>query len=457
MTTERLMGEDRGAQRKIQRQRTLPLSKAVEIAWKSLMVRFWRSMITMSGIILAIGFLMSIWTSTALVDKLRGLDDENEDKGIVDLILQRQGVEMAAEEARLCVLSPKAAGGIAQADFAQLLKGRKDFRLVAPPDPERLADELRNIDCVILCGLSAAFETPNLVEKLDAHVKAGNALVLVGKPQRPTAAGPDAAKAQEALAALLPIEPSDAAATATAKRLKAGLHTATRGVDWQTCPPLTFFKAKPKSGAKVLVSTDAGDPVMVSGSVGKGRVLAYLADDPGFAAHIKWPSGATLIGQSLRWVNAPRLVAASGGSAKNTWLITLSLLVCFVGITNAMLMSVSERVREIGTMKCLGALDRFIIKLFLLESTFQGVCGTVIGIILGFILAYARSIVTYTYYDRPLRQWHFFAIRYFPGTSLIWWAVLALFVGSALSVLAAIFPAYRAAKMQPVDAMRVEE
>ena len=53
--------------------------------------------------------------------------------------------------------------------------------------------------------------------------------------------------------------------------------------------------------------------------------------------------------------------------SKQMWLIGLSLLVCVVGIANAMLMSVTERFREIGTMKCLGALDSFIVKLFLLE------------------------------------------------------------------------------------------
>ena len=66
--------------------------------------------------------------------------------------------------------------------------------------------------------------------------------------------------------------------------------------------------------------------------------------------------------------------------SKQTWLISLSLLVCVVGIANAMLMSVTERFREIGTMKCLGALDTFIVKLFLLESTFQGLAGTSAGI-----------------------------------------------------------------------------
>src|SRR5947199_172809 len=77
------------------------------------------------------------------------------------------------------------------------------------------------------------------------------------------------------------------------------------------------------------------------------------------------------------------------------WLIGLALLVAFVGILNAMLMSVTERFREIGTMKCLGALDGFIIKLFLLESAFQGVVGTVIGIVVGLLLSLAAATASY--------------------------------------------------------------
>ena len=50
-----------------------------------------------------------------------------------------------------------------------------------------------------------------------------------------------------------------------------------------------------------------------------------------------------------------------GASPKQRWIIILSLLVCVVGIVNAQLMAVTERFREIGTMKCLGALDRFIL------------------------------------------------------------------------------------------------
>ncbi len=70
---------------------------------------------------------------------------------------------------------------------------------------------------------------------------------------------------------------------------------------------------------------------------------------------------------------APQTVNVSG-SPKQRWIIFLSLLVCTVGIVNAQLMAVTERFREIGTMKCLGALDRFVLRLFILEAGMQGAC-----------------------------------------------------------------------------------
>ena len=130
--------------------------------------------------------------------------------------------------------------------------------------------------------------------------------------------------------------------------------------------------------------------------------------------------------------------------SKQTWLISLSLLVCVVGIANAMLMSVTERFREIGTMKCLGALDSFIVKLFLLESTFQGVAGTTAGIIIGFALTFLLALLDYGGY----------VLDYFPLSKIAESAGFALVVGTSLSLIGAMLPAYRAAKMEPVEAMR---
>ena len=131
-------------------------------------------------------------------------------------------------------------------------------------------------------------------------------------------------------------------------------------------------------------------------------------------------------------------------ASKQTWLISLSLLVCVVGIANAMLMSVTERFREIGTMKCLGALDSFIVKLFLLESTFQGFAGTTAGIIIGFALTFLLALLDYGGY----------VLDYFPLSKIAESAGYALVVGTSLSLIGAMLPAYRAAKMEPVEAMR---
>ncbi len=133
-------------------------------------------------------------------------------------------------------------------------------------------------------------------------------------------------------------------------------------------------------------------------------------------------------------------------TSKQHWLIVLSLIVCITGITNAMLMSVTERFREIGTMKTLGALDGFIVKLFLLESSFQGSIGTTIGVLLGAILTVLIMILSYGEA----------VFTYFPTLDIVKSAVLAILIGSVLSVGGAVYPAYRASKMQAVDALRTE-
>src|SRR5687768_3211967 len=131
---------------------------------------------------------------------------------------------------------------------------------------------------------------------------------------------------------------------------------------------------------------------------------------------------------------------------QSRWLVGLALLVAFVGILNAMLMSVTERFREIGTMKCLGALDSFIIKLFLLESLFQGVVGTIIGIIVGLAASAFSMWSTYGEY----------AWIGFPAGAIARAAIVCLLIGMGLTVAGAVYPAWQAARMQPIDAMRVE-
>jgi putative ABC transport system permease protein len=137
-----------------------------------------------------------------------------------------------------------------------------------------------------------------------------------------------------------------------------------------------------------------------------------------------------------------------GISSQQIWLIAMSLIVCVVGIANSMLMSVTERFREIGTMKCLGALNKFIVELFLLESGFQGLSGAVMGALVGFI-----SIMLLNLKDYGLD-----VFLGFPQYILrvLMYMGIACILGMLLAIVGAAGPAYRAAQLPPAEAMRVD-
>lgn len=137
----------------------------------------------------------------------------------------------------------------------------------------------------------------------------------------------------------------------------------------------------------------------------------------------------------------------SGSNDSILLLIILSLLACFVGIVNSMLMSVTERIKEIGTLKCLGALDGFIVRSYFIESSVQGVAGTCLGCLLGMIVSIVVAFMSYKMH----------VATHFPWLGLFEALGISLLTGTLLSISAAILPAYMAAKKQPVDAMRVEE
>jgi putative ABC transport system permease protein len=134
-------------------------------------------------------------------------------------------------------------------------------------------------------------------------------------------------------------------------------------------------------------------------------------------------------------------------SAKQRWIVILSLMVCIVGIINAQLMSVTERFREIGTMKCLGALDRFIVRLFVLEALMQGLVGSITGSLIGLLAAAVSSAITLG----------FGVLSAIPYSALGYSLFVSIITGTGLSLIGVIYPAIIAARMQPVEAMRQEQ
>lgn len=138
--------------------------------------------------------------------------------------------------------------------------------------------------------------------------------------------------------------------------------------------------------------------------------------------------------------------AAISAGPKELWLMVLSLLVCTVGIVNAQLMSVTERFREIGIMKCLGALDRMILRLFLIEAAILGVLGAGCGGLLGLLAAWGSAFFTYSDLD----------CGHIALGPMLAQACRAWGIGIGLSVLGVLYPAILAAKLQPVIVMKEE-
>jgi len=135
-----------------------------------------------------------------------------------------------------------------------------------------------------------------------------------------------------------------------------------------------------------------------------------------------------------------------GVDAYQYWLVAVALIVSVVGITNAMLISVYERTREIGTMKCIGALNQHIVMLFLVEAVIQGTAGGLIGYFLG-VLAALASVGFTTGFDIIFKVGSLDLVIFLVGTTVM---------SIVLSIVASLYPAWRASKLPPVEALRYE-
>jgi len=182
----------------------------------------------------------------------------------------------------------------------------------------------------------------------------------------------------------------------------------------------------------------------------KIRFWRSLITMAGVILAISFLTYVMVIGAIQNHVVAADAVEAAGMTeqqqATRFWLIAISLLVCVVGISNAMLMSVTERFREIGTMKCLGALDWFVVKLFLIEACFQGLVGSAIGAGVGLFAAILVGLSDHGALLFASMPW---------GRAFLS-VLIAMIVGGLLAIVGAVYPARRAGKMPPADAMRTE-
>ncbi|MEI8197777.1 MAG: FtsX-like permease family protein, partial [Phycisphaerae bacterium] len=100
----------------------------------------------------------------------------------------------------------------------------------------------------------------------------------------------------------------------------------------------------------------------------------------------------------------------------------------------------------IGTMKCLGALDSFILKLFLIESLLLGAAGTLCGVALGLGLNFLML----------LKHYGSTGVAALPWSRLLPVAAGSFAIGVSITLAAALYPAWKAARMEPIAALRME-
>jgi putative ABC transport system permease protein len=203
--------------------------------------------------------------------------------------------------------------------------------------------------------------------------------------------------------------------------------------------PITTFRKFYGTRRSVTIQAEARTMAVLEEAQDQARVAMRVRRRVGFA---KPDDFSVETGQSVMdlWQSATR------GIYVVTIVVTaISLLVGGIVVMNIMLVSVTERIREIGVRKALGARRRDILRQFLVESVILSIFGGALGVlgaaVFSQVLAMVLGNIMSATFTAPVRLW----------------AVLAaLFVSTAVGLVAGIYPASRAAALDPVEALRNE-
>jgi putative ABC transport system permease protein len=130
----------------------------------------------------------------------------------------------------------------------------------------------------------------------------------------------------------------------------------------------------------------------------------------------------------------------TGGLASGSiGVVLIFMVIGGIVIMNIMLASVTERTREIGVRKSVGATRRDVLLQFLVETGVMSAMGGVVGILVAVVISFVISSFTPFPMSLPFR-----------------WVVLAILIASAIGVFFGVYPAYKASKLDPIEALRFE-
>lgn len=177
-----------------------------------------------------------------------------------------------------------------------------------------------------------------------------------------------------------------------------------------------------------------------------GRMLLVLA---GVAVAIAFTNVLLTTNDLFDAMGAAGMEAAQGLTRVPVfrWLwMAVALLICTTGTLNAIVMSVTERIKEIGTLKCLGSRNIHIVEIFLFESVLLGLLGGVLGAVIGYLAALLNfgATVGWKYLTGEMAL---------AATGNI---LVCIGISAALALVASVIPVLMAAKVEPAAAMRYE-
>jgi putative ABC transport system permease protein len=204
----------------------------------------------------------------------------------------------------------------------------------------------------------------------------------------------------------------------------------------------------PIDTAEEFFETDEVGTIIVQLTTSDEQVLAEVSDDieAAFGNQIQVITPKSVLDAISSIIRTIELFVSA--------ITAISLIVAGVGIMNIMLTSLMERVREIGILKALGMQKRTVLGVFLNEALMIGILGSVFGILTGSALALGidqlgllENFSTGTY-NTVLGE---ISIRPVFEPSLF---INSLLFGILISVIFGLYPAWRAARMEPVDALR---
>ena len=200
----------------------------------------------------------------------------------------------------------------------------------------------------------------------------------------------------------------------------------------------------------VIISLNAADQLLRKSE--KYDSVTVLAQGPEYVDAVQKELtdqfGQTLGVVTPKAIMAVREQTASGNAIFVLMIGIIALVVGAVGIVTTLYNSVTERIREIGTLKAIGAQNTDVLSLFIVEAVLIGIIGATLGMITGVGGGYLMSLFTSVQTAGPGPETHIAPIYVMSDLAKVW------LLSVTLSILAGVFPAWKASKLSPLVALR---